>query len=219
MGAPSFFAVGLGLVAVAVPGAAFAQMVPAPVSSPVTLAFPAPLPSSQTTYQVPEQLEVGSQVFDGSLSGFRTYLDTKRATDPQLFAQLDPQVRNLESQVVTAREVLVAGLVVGLVSTVYAFTGRKTCNQPALSDPSFAADSQAWGDCNSDNIDHLAAFTGIGIGAIALGGIAAYAVAPHRSDMLNLVNEHNRISHEPIRLQLGYDPTNRLALGGVSTAF
>jgi hypothetical protein len=114
---------------------------------------------------------------------------------------------------------LVAGLIVGLVSTVYAFTGRKTCNEPALSDPNFAADSQAWGDCNSDNIDHLAAFTGIGIGAIALGGIAAYAVSPHRSDLLNLVNEHNRISHEPIRLQLGYDPTNRLALGGVSTAF
>jgi len=37
--------------------------------------------------------------------------------------------------------------------------------------------------------------------------------------VLSLVNAHNRISHEPIRLQLGYDPTNRLALGGVSTVF
>jgi hypothetical protein len=216
MGAPSFFAVCSGLVAVAVPGGAFAQVMPEPVSPPVGLAFLAPPPAA---HQVPEHLEVGNQVFDGSLSGFRTYLDTKRATDPQLFAQLDPQVRNLESQVATAREVLVAGVVVGLAFGVYAFTGRKTCNEPALSDPSFAADSQAWGDCNSDNITHLATFTGIGIGAIALGGIAAYALSPQRSDMLNLVNEHNRISHEPIRLQLGYDPTNRLALGCVSTVF
>jgi hypothetical protein len=218
MGTSSFWAVCSGLVAVAVPAGAFAQTMPGPVSPPVTLAFQAPTPAS-TTYQVPEHLEVGNQVFDGSLSGFRTYLDAKRTTDPQLFAQLDPQVRNLESQVTTAREVLVAGLIVGLVSTVYAFTGRKTCSEPAITDPNFAADSQAWGDCNSDNIDHLAAFTGIGLGAIALGGIAAYAVSPHRSDLLNLVNEHNRLSHEPIRLQLGYDPTSRLALGGVSTAF
>jgi hypothetical protein len=218
MGASSIFAVCSGLVAVAVPGGAFAQTMPAPVLPPVALAFQPP-PASQPTYQVPEHLEVGNQVFDGSLSGFRTYLDAKRATDPQLFAQLDPQVRNLESQVTTAREVLVAGLIVGLVSTVYAFTGRKTCNSPPLTDPSFAADSQAWGDCNSDNITHLATFTGIGLGAIALGGIGAYAVSPHRSDLLNLVNEHNRISHEPIQLQLGYDPTNRLALGGVSKTF
>jgi hypothetical protein len=216
MGAPSFFAVCSGLVAVAVPGGAFAQTMPGPVSPPVTLAF---LPPPAVAQPVPEHLEVGNQVFDGSVSGFRSYLDTKQTTDPQLFAQLDPRVRSLESQVANAREVLVAGVIVGLVSTVYAFTGRKTCNEPALGDPSFAADSQAWGDCNSDNIEHLAAFTGLGIGAIALGGIIAYAVSPHRSDMLDLVNEHNRISHEPIRLQLGYDSTNRLALGGVSTAF
>jgi hypothetical protein len=49
--------------------------------------------------------------------------------------------------------------------------------------------------------------------------IAWNALSPGRSDVLNLVNDHNRISREPLRLQLGYDPTNRLALGCVSTTF
>jgi hypothetical protein len=53
-----------GLVAAAVPGGAFAQTMPEPVSPPVTLTFQAPPPASQT-YQVPEHLEVGNQVFDG----------------------------------------------------------------------------------------------------------------------------------------------------------
>ena len=218
MGAPSFFAVCSGLVAVALPSGAFAQTMPEAVSTPATLAFMAPPPVSHPTYQVPAHLEVGNQVFDGSLSGFRTYLDTKRATNPQLFSQLDPQVRDLESQAAAARGVAVAGTVVGLVSMVYAVAGRKTCNEPPLTDPN-PADLQAWGDCNSDNGTHIATFMLLGVGSFVLGWIGWYALSPARSDVLNLVNEHNRISHEPIRLQLGYDPTNRLALGGVSTAF
>lgn len=219
MGAPSFFAVCSGLVAVALPSAAFAQTMPEAVSTPAKLAFMAPPPTSHATHQVPAHLEVGNQVFDGSLSGFRTYLDTTRATNPQLFSQLDPQVRKLESQAAAARGVAVAGMVVGLVSGVYAVAGQKTCNEPQLTDPHFAADSQAWGACNSDNGSHIATFMLLGIGSFALGWIGWYALSPGRSDVLNLVNEHNRISHEPIRLQLGYDPTNRLALGGVSTVF
>ena len=218
MGAPSFFAVCSGLVAVALPTGAFAQTMPEAVSTPATLAFMAP-PPIRPTYQVPAHLEVGNQVFDGSLSGFRTYLDTKRATNPQLFSQLDPKVRDLESQATAGRAMAVTGLVVGLVSGVYAVAGRKTCNEPQNNDPYIAADLQAWGDCNSDNGTHIATFMLLGLGSIMVGEIGWLALSPGRSDVLSLVNEHNRISNEPIRLQLGYDPTNRLALGGVSTAF
>lgn len=158
-------------------------------------------------------------MFDGSLSGFRTYLDTTRATNPQLFSQLDPKVRDLESQATAGRAVAVAGLVVGLVSGAYAVAGQKTCNEPQNTDPNIAANLQTWGDCNGDNGTHIATFLLLGLGSILVGEIGWYALTPGRSDVLDLVNEHNRISHEPIRLQLGYDPTNRLALGGVSTVF
>ena len=146
-------------------------------------------------------------------------LDRERARALDGWPQVDPQVRNLESRATAARGVAVAGMVVGLVSGVYAVAGQKTCDEPQITDPNFAADSQAWGACNSDNGTHIATFMLLGIGSFVLGWIGWYALSPGRSDVLNLVNEHNRISHEPIRLQLGYDPTNRLALGGVSTAF
>ena len=158
-------------------------------------------------------------MFDGSVGGFRTYLDSKRMADPQLFGALDPRLQELESRTNTALTVFAAGVVVGVASTVYAFAGRDACNEPTVTDPSFAAKIQAWGDCNSRNQTHLAIFTAVGLGVITLGGVGAYLVAPHRADVLNLVNEHNRISHDPIRLQLGYDPAHRLALGGFSTTF
>jgi hypothetical protein len=108
---------------------------------------------------------------------------------------------------------------VGVASTIYAFAGRKTCVMPPVTDPNFAARSQIWGDCNSDNGTHLATFAVIGVGAVALGGIGAWTLSPHRSDVMDLVNEHNRISPQAIHLQLGYDPSSRLALGGLSKTF
>jgi len=215
MRSSSLSAVCAGLVAVAVSEVAYAQTV---IPSTVVLAAMA-VPLAHVG-QLPQQhLEVGNQVFDDSVGGFRTYLDSKRAAEPQLFEALEPKVQALESRTNTALTVFAAGLVGGVASTVYAFAGRDTCYEPNVNDPSFAAKSQAWGACNNGNLTHLAIFTAVGLGVITLGGIGAYLVAPHRSDMLNLVNEHNRISAEPIRLQLGYDPAHRLTLAGVSTTF
>jgi hypothetical protein len=101
---------------------------------------------------------------------------------------------------------------------VYAFAGRKTCTEPPLTDFN-QADLQAWGNCNSDNGTHLATFLLLGLGAAALGMAGAGAIYPSHADVLSLVNEHNRLSHEPMRLQLGFDPTSRLAMGGLSAAF
>lgn len=213
----SFAGVCSGLAAIAASGGASAQLVTAPV--PMTQAMMAAPPIHPAGYYVPEHLEVDNQMFDGSLSGFRTYLDTKRTTDPQLFAQLDPQVRNLESQTTAATGVFLAGAIIGLASGVYAIVGRKTCNEPPLSDPNFAADTQAWGDCNSQNGTHIAGFMLLGLGSVVLGGIGYLGLSPRRSDLLDLVNQHNRISHAPIRLQLGLDPNRHVPMGGLATTF
>ena len=172
-----------------------------------------------TEVVIPNHLEIEGQVFDASVSGFRDYLETKRASDPHLFTELDPKVARLESQVAAGRTVAVVGLVVGLVSTGYAIFGRKSCPQPAVTDPNFAADTAAWGACNEDNINTSLKFGLIGVGAITLGGIGWWIISPKRSDLFELVNAHNAVSHDRMRLQIGYDPTGHLAMGGVSTAF
>jgi len=216
----SMFAVCSALLAALVPGAAAARVQPAMLS--VAIAPPVAMMTighPPTLHPVPEHLEVGDQVFNGSVSGFRRFLDSKRATDPQLFAQMDPHVKSLESQAAVGRQVAIAGMVLGTASLAYAAFGQKTCSEPQLTDPNFNAKMEAWGNCTSDNINTLAIFSFLGLGVMSLGGLTGWALSPGRSDLLNLVNEHNRISQEPMRLQLGYDPSHHLVSGGVSMAF
>ncbi|HZL19028.1 MAG TPA: hypothetical protein VFG23_14920 [Polyangia bacterium] len=175
--------------------------------------------ASLPIYVTPSHLEVGDQTFEANLNGFRAYLETKRASDPRLFAALDPRVEHLESQVAAGEAVAVAGLVIGVASTAYAFLGRKTCPEPGITDPNFAADSAAWGACNQDNDSTSGKFILLGIGAMTLGGIGWWILSPTRADLLDLVNAHNALAPDTMRLQLGYDPTSRLALGGLSMTF
>lgn len=209
MGKLSVVALCASVVVAALPARAFAQAPPDPIAPPI----------ETTTYVIPNHLAVGNQVFEGSVSGFRDYLETKRVSDPRLFAELDPKVAQLESRVTAARAIAVAGLVLGLAATGYAIFGRKTCTAPTITDPSFAADSAAWGACNDDNVHTAGTFGFIGVGAIALGGLGWWLITPKRSDLFDLVNAHNALGRDTMHLQLGYDPTSGLALGGFSTAF
>jgi hypothetical protein len=53
-----------------------------------------------------------------------------------------------------------------------------------------------------------------------IGGTAAYwSVVPRDQDLLQVVNKHNRLSPSPLRLQIGYDPSQRHALAGAVLSF
>ena len=168
---------------------------------------------------IPNHLAVGNQIFEANVTGLRAYLDSIQGTQPQLYAQLAPDVERLESKRTTARAVLVAGVVAGLAAGIYGVAGRPDCQDPSIYDPNFAAKSDAWGACNDHNVKMMAAFGFIGVGAIAAGAAAAWAIAPSRSDLLEVVNKNNRQSRDPIRLQLGYDPSRELAFAGAALTF
>jgi hypothetical protein len=59
----------------------------------------------------------------------------------------------------------------------------------------------------------------LGLGAMAAAGITSIAVMPKRQDVLDVVNKRNRLTPDPIRLQIGYDPTHRLALATAALTF
>ena len=164
-------------------------------------------------------LTIRGQYFDATVEGLRRYLETIRSNDPQLYAHLDPELSKLESRRNTALAVLLAGVGLGVVSTVYGFAGKKSCASPSVTDPSFAADADAWGRCNDDNMRTTATFTAVGLGAALAGLAISAALFPRRSDIFGIVNEHNRLSHEPLRWQLGYEPIHRTALAGASLSF
>jgi hypothetical protein len=192
--------------------ALFARAMPAHAQPPVTTTV-------EVTPVIPNHLAVGNQIFEANVTGLRDYLESIRATNPQLYGQLAPDVENLESERTAARAVLVTGLVAGAASMIYGFAGRPSCQEPSLSDPNFAADSDAWGSCNEHNINMMAIFGFLGVAAITAGGVGAYALSPSRADVLEVVNKNNRLSPEPLRLQLGYDPSHQLAIAGATLTF
>jgi hypothetical protein len=171
-------------------------------------------PPDNSTPTVPSHLAVGNQQFDASVDGLRAYLETKKATNPALYMRLAPDLERLEAKSNQARAALVTGLVVGLAAGFFAFAGRQDCAQPSPSAPNFSANVAAWSACNDDNARRMMLGGLVAGGALLAGSAAAYALTPDRGDLLEFVNRHNRLSSQPLRLQLGYDPAQRLAFGG-----
>ena len=187
------------------------------VSAHATM-LPMPMTVPHTTV-VPSHLRIGDQQFDASVAGFRAYLETTKVSDAPLYAQLAPDLVRLESRFEVARLVLVAGLMGGLVSGIYAFAGGKSCPEPAITEPNFAAKSAAWGACNGDNMRMTSTFAFISLGSFFVGTVGALAIAPGRADLLELVNKHNRLHPQPLRLEIGFNPTQGFAYGRAGVAF
>lgn len=174
---------------------------------------------SQDAVVIPQHLLVGNQRFDASLAGFQAYLASIKSTDPGLYGQLAPDAARLESREDGAKAILAAGIVAGVASVIYGVASENTCTEPAVTDPNFGADSQAWGACNEGNVERMAAFGVLGVGAMIAGGALAYARWPGHQDLMDLVNKNNRLSKQPMQWQVGYDPTQRLAFGGATVSF
>jgi hypothetical protein len=185
--------------------------------------LPPPSPPPAASYQnvalVSEHLQLGNQRYDPTLAGLRSYLEGIQSSDPGLYGQLAPDLAHLESRADTAKAVLAAGIVLGLASIIYGVAGGDNCAEPSITDPNFAADTQAWGACNDRNGSKMVTFGALGFGAMLVGGVVAYATWPKHQDLVDLVNKNNRLSKQPLQWQVGYDPTQRFAFGGATVSF
>ena len=172
-----------------------------------------------TEVEVPEHLVAGGQYFEATPYGLQAYLKTIKTTRPELFAQLAPDADRLASRSTTAMTLALTGLGAGVASTIYGIASRTTCTSPPVTDPHFAADSAAWSQCDEHNLTHMTTFGLIGAGLAMAGLAGAFAVVPSRRDLLDVVNKHNRLSPQPLQLQVGYDPIQRLASAGAALSF
>jgi len=177
------------------------------------------MPAPPAPHVIPSHLAIGNRVFDASVTGLRAYIESIKATEPQLYSQLAPDVERLEAKQSAAYALLFIGLTAGVASTIYGFAARSTCQQPSVYDPNFAAKIAAWGSCTDHNLDMTAEFTFIGMAVATVGAVSAYAIAPHRSDLLEVLDKNNRQSPEPLRLQIGYDPARKLAFARAALTF
>jgi hypothetical protein len=111
------------------------------------------------------------------------------------------------------------GATVGVAAIVYGIVGRSHCPDPQLTDPNFSVAVDRWSACHDSNMRMTVTASLIGLGAMTAGIVGGMAIAPGRSEMMSFVNRHNALGREPIRFQLGYDPSRRFALGGATFSF
>ena len=199
-------------------------LVPAPdppVTTPAVDPFPPPAAFTPDDVVVtpPEHLVIKNQYFESSPAGFRDYLETIKSTNPQLFAQLTPDADRLVSRRTTADVLLAGGLGAGVLSVLAGVATRRDCPSPSITDPKFAADLNALSACDQDNNDRMVMFGLLGLVLAAGGMAAAFATMPSRQDLLDVVNKHNRLSPDPLRLQIGYDPGLHTAQAGATLSF
>jgi hypothetical protein len=168
---------------------------------------------------LPSHFSVGDQYYDGTIWGLRSYLESIRTTEPDLYAKLSPDVDRMNSQMTTAAAFLGLGLIGGLGTAVYGIASRPSCAEPVLGDPNFARQVSELSSCHERGMQRMMVFSLIGTGVLVTGLIGAMAVAPNRWDYFNFMNRHNSLSPRPMRFQLGYDPTRRFAHAGATFSF
>jgi hypothetical protein len=164
-------------------------------------------------------LAAGEQYFDGSFSGFRSYLESIKAKDLGLYTQLDPKLARLEGRQTAGVALIVTGIVAPLAGVIIGVAAQKSCHDPSLKDPNYSAAWDDWSKCEDDNRTFAATAIVAGLVIGLAAEIGAYAVSPPRSALLDLVNEHNRLSHDPLRWQVGYNPTSQTAFGQLQLTF
>jgi hypothetical protein len=158
----------------------------------------------------PQHLEVGGQYYDGSVGGLRDYLDAVRGSQPDVYSQLDGDVSSLEVRRALGWTIVVGGLLIGTAIALGAM---------ALAPESCETSSFSGVERCSTDFGAVVPYMGIGFGIMALSPLIGWILMPGRSDLLDVINEHNRISPTPMRLQIGYDPRTRLARGELSIRF
>jgi hypothetical protein len=145
-----------------------------------------------------------------------------KQSDPANYTRLDHALSQLEQRETATYVLLGVGLVAPIATLAVYFASRSDQNcppMPSARTPNYEAATDAWFDCNSAKDQISATPFVVGFGLMAAGVLGAWAVAPTRSDLIDFVNLHNRLTVQPIRWELGYDPPNRAGHAGAALSF
>jgi len=155
----------------------------------------------------PSSLVVGEQYYEADWDGFRTYLETLRMTEPTVYTELDLKLSAIEDQRRVGNIVVWSGVGVGAVLAIWGVTKMASglddseCQTlPILSPERERCDDQKMNEMNERH-DQGLILLGAGLGVGAAGVLIGGALKPGRSDLLDLINDHNRARPgQPMRL-------------------
>jgi len=158
--------------------------------------------------------------FHASVGGFREYLELIKTDNPALYAALVPDVIRLEKRKTIGDDLFTVGF--GLFAAaiaIFVIIASRDCGFPSANDPNHAADTAAADACATRHLLISGVTLGLG-GSIMIGtGIAQGALGPSRADLDELVNKHNRLNPQRMRIRIGYDPTRGLPVTGLAFSF
>ena len=220
---PSLVAFCIASLASTAGSVARAQDPPAPVAvhQPPAAATTVVVPHYGTRF--PQHFEArGNQYYDMTVSGLRLRVDSLKTSDSATYAILDREVSRLETRRTAAIALFVGGLAAPLVGFGAGFIAQSQHEcppSPSVGNPNFEQASRAWHDCEKERGGIMGMYALVGMGVGAAGVLSALLVSPKRSDLLEVVNLHNRLTPEPIRWHFGYDPARRSASAGAVLSF
>lgn len=169
--------------------------------------YPAPKPVTQnynpiihTPILPANNIQAGDQLYDGSISGLRSFIDEEykestTANNQQIYQKLNSELESLENLNKWSWVSLIAGI--GAGTALVAIGSSKDCYE--------GRDLLAGEDPNCVNTKNIYLYSGLGL--VASGTLLFYILKPSRSDMLNFINKHNKLNkNKPLKWQLGFNP-------------
>ena len=159
-------------------------------------------------------------MFNASTGGFRAYLETMKSDNPALYAQLVPDLEQIERrQAISNRLVFVT---IGVsAATVLAFCTvlmLDDCRWPPDGDPNHAEDLAAANACDHRYTVRALSILGVGLG-LTIAGVATMSALDPDKPLLDLMNKHNRLSPRQMRIQVGWAANVHAANAGLTFTF
>lgn len=145
---------------------------------------------SQTTYApvpqtLPNNITYRDQIFDGSVSGLRDYMESMRNSsngNESIYNKLNPELKTLESQNLWGNVLMWGGIGVGLAVTTIPLASM-----------------------SSSSINMAPVYAGLGI--MTAGVVAGLIIKPGRKELMNFLNQHNRVNKStPLKWSIGFSP-------------
>ena len=159
-------------------------------------------------------------MFNASTGGFRAYLETMKSDNPALYAQLVPDLEQIERRQAIGNTLVFVTFGVS-AATVLAFCTvlmLDDCRWPPAGDPNHAADVAAAMACDRRYELPALAILGVGV-ALTAAGAATMSALDAEKPLVDLMNKHNRLSPRQMRIQVGWSTNVHAANAGLTFTF
>lgn len=164
---------------------------------------PSPLPVYRPLYTPPppvvhekkDKILIDYQYYELDTEGLRSYMENVKKDRPDLYATLNPNLEQLESDYSTGRNVLWGSLGIAALLAVQGYSVTMSESQAVVDDP------------DKEMSDTGTTLMVAGVACMTIGVLVHNFIIPDRKDYLNFINKHNaQKPKSPIQVTASLNP-------------